>query len=537
MSIIGKKNPNASLETLGIKNTKTQYWNLNAEELIEATIRLNQGVLSDTGALAVDTGEFTGRAPKDKFIVKDENTKDSVDWGGFNLPVEPSVFDNLYAKITAYLADKDVYVRDSYACAEDSFRLNVRVITENPWANLFAYNMFLRPAASELATIEPDWTVIQAPGFTCDGEKDGVRQHNFAILNFIKKVAIIGGSAYTGEIKKGIFTVLNYVLPHEKKVLSMHCSANVGKDGDTALFFGLSGTGKTTLSADPNRPLIGDDEHGWTANSVFNFEGGCYAKTIDLSAEREPDIYAAIRHGAILENIGFYEGTRTVDFAFKAKTENTRVSYPIHFINNALEKSVGGAPKNIFFLTYDAFGVLPPLSKLTVGQAMYFFLSGFTSKVAGTEAGVTEPQTTFSTCFGAPFLPLHPTKYASLLGDKLRNSDIKVWLLNTGYTGGVYGVGKRMSLPHTRALITAALGGELNTVAYETHPIFGVATPTSCPNVPAEILNPRNVWSDKNAYDQKANELAAAFNKNFEKYAAKAEQEILNAAPKVMQGV
>ena len=536
MSIIGKKNPNASLETLGIKNTKTQYWNLNAEELVEATIRLNQGVLSDTGALAVDTGEFTGRAPKDKFIVKDDNTKDSVDWGGFNLPVEPAFFDNLYAKITAYLGGKEVYVRDSYACADDTYRLNVRVITENPWANLFAYNMFLRPTASELDTIQPDWTVIQAPGFTCDGEKDGVRQHNFAILNFTKKIAIIGGSAYTGEIKKGIFTVLNYVLPHEKKVLSMHCSANVGKDGDTALFFGLSGTGKTTLSADPNRPLIGDDEHGWTANSVFNFEGGCYAKTIDLSAEREPDIYAAIRHGAILENIGFYEGTRTVDFAYKAKTENTRVSYPIHFINNALAKSVGGAPKNIFFLTYDAFGVLPPLSKLTVGQAMYFFLSGFTSKVAGTEAGVTEPQTTFSTCFGAPFLPLHPTKYASLLGDKLRNSEIKVWLLNTGYTGGVYGVGKRMSLPHTRALITAALSGELNNVAYENHPVFGVVMPTSCPNVPDDILNPRNVWSDKNAYDQKANELAAAFTKNFEKYASKAEPEILNAAPKVMQG-
>jgi phosphoenolpyruvate carboxykinase (ATP) len=328
---------------------------------------------------------------------------------------------------------------------------------------------------------------------------------------------------------------LNYVLPHEKKVLSMHCSANVGKDGDTALFFGLSGTGKTTLSADPNRPLIGDDEHGWTNNSVFNFEGGCYAKTIDLSAEKEPDIFRAIRHGAILENISFHKGTRTVDFSDKSKTENTRVSYPIHFIDNALKKSEGGAPKNIFFLTYDAFGVLPPISKLSVGQAMYFFLSGFTSKVAGTEAGVTEPQTTFSTCFGAPFLPLHPTKYASLLGDKLRNSKIDVWLLNTGYTGGVYGVGKRMSLPHTRALITEALNGNLDKVEYEVHPVFGVSIPKSCPNVPSEILNPRNAWKFKAEYDATANELAIAFNKNFEKFAAKAEKEILDAAPKAMQ--
>lgn len=535
MEIVGPKNPKANLETLGIKNTRKQYWNLTAEELVEESIKRGQAVLNDTGALAVDTGEFTGRAPKDKFIVKDDNTKDSVDWGGFNNPVSPEVFDNLYNQLVEYLGGKDVFVRDCYACAEDAYRLNVRVITEYPWANMFAYNMFLRPTAQELETIQPEWLVIQAPGFKCKGELDGVRQHNFAVLNFTKKIAIIGGTAYTGEIKKGIFTVLNYVLPHEKNVLSMHCSANVGKDGDVALFFGLSGTGKTTLSADPNRPLIGDDEHGWTPNSVFNFEGGCYAKTIDLSAEKEPDIYRAIRHGAILENIGFYPGTRTVDYKFKGKTENTRVSYPIHFIDNALPKSVGGSPKNIFFLTYDAFGVLPPISKLSVGQAMYFFLSGFTSKVAGTEAGVTEPQTTFSTCFGAPFLPLHPTKYASLLGEKLRNAEIDVWLLNTGYTGGPYGVGKRMSLPHTRALITEALNGNLHKVEFETHPIFGVSIPKTCPNVPADILNPANTWPDKEAYTAKANELAAAFNKNFEKFAAKAEEEILNAAPKVLQ--
>jgi phosphoenolpyruvate carboxykinase (ATP) len=537
MNVVGPKNPKANLETIGIKNTKSQFWNLTPEELVEETIKRGQGVLNDTGALAVDTGEFTGRSPKDKFIVRDANTEHSVDWGGFNNPVTTETFDKLYNKVVAYFEGKDVFVRDCYACADDAFRLNVRVVTEYPWANMFAYNMFLRPTASELNSIEPDWLVLQAPGLKCDGEVDGVRQHNFSILNFTKKIAIIGGSAYTGEIKKGIFTVLNYVLPHEKNVLSMHCSANVGKGGDVALFFGLSGTGKTTLSADPNRPLIGDDEHGWTNNAVFNFEGGCYAKVIDLSAEKEPDIYRAIRHGAILENIGFVDGTRTVDFAYKARTENTRVSYPIHFIDNALPKSVGGEPTNIFFLTYDAFGVLPPISKLTVGQAMYFFLSGFTSKVAGTEAGVTEPQTTFSTCFGAPFLPLHPTKYASLLGEKLRKANIRVWLLNTGYTGGVYGVGKRMSLPHTRALITEALNGNLDKVEFETHPVFGVSMPKSCPNVPAEILNPRNTWASKDAYDAKANELAAAFNKNFEKFAAKSEKEILDAAPKVQQAV
>lgn len=536
MNTTGPKSPRANIESLGIKNTRHQYWNLTPEELIEETIRRGQGVLNDTGALAVDTGEFTGRAPKDKFIVKDGYTKDTVDWNNFNLPVEPAVFDKLYDKVVNYFEGKDVFVRDCYACADDAYRLNVRVITEYPWANMFAYNMFLRPTSEELQAIEPDWLVIQAPGLKCDGPVDGVRQHNFAILNFTKKIAIIGGTAYTGEIKKGIFTVLNFVLPHEKHVLAMHCSANVGKEGDVALFFGLSGTGKTTLSADPNRPLIGDDEHGWTGNTVFNFEGGCYAKTIDLSAEREPDIYRAIRHGAILENIGFLPGTRTVDYSYKARTENTRVSYPIHFIDNALPKSVGGAPKNIFFLTYDAFGVLPPISKLTVGQAMYYFLSGFTSKVAGTEAGVTEPQTTFSTCFGAPFLPLHPTRYASLLGEKLRDDHINVWLLNTGYTGGPYGVGKRMSLPHTRALITSALNGHLEKENFETHPIFGVAMPVHAPGVPGEILNPRNTWSNKEAYDAKANELAAAFNKNFEKFASKAEEEILKAAPKVLQG-
>ena len=533
MSIEGDKNPNANLEKLGIKNTKTQYWNITREELIEETIKRGQGVLNDTGALAVDTGEFTGRSPKDKFIVRDNITKDSVDWNSsFNQPIEPAVFDSLYTKITAHLAGKDVFVRDCIACAHESYKLNVRVVTENPWSSLFASNMFLRPTSEEIKKFNHDWLIIQAPSFVAEGAVDGIRQHNFTILDFTRKIIIIGGSAYTGEIKKGIFGVLNFVLPHDRKVLSMHCSANVGAEGDTALFFGLSGTGKTTLSADPNRPLIGDDEHGWDSDSVFNFEGGCYAKTIDLSAEKEPDIFKAIRHGAILENIEFLPGTRTVDYSSKNKTENTRVSYPIHFIDNALKVSKGGEPKNIFFLTYDAFGVLPPISKLTVPQAMYFFLSGFTSKVAGTEVGVLEPQTTFSACFGAAFLPLHPTKYAELLGQKLNEkSYINVWLLNTGYFGGAYGTGKRMSLPHTRALITSVLSGKLNNVEYTTHPIFKLSMPTSCEGVPSEILNPVNTWSDKDAYQAKAKDLAVQFNKNFEKYASQASEEIKSAAP------
>jgi phosphoenolpyruvate carboxykinase (ATP) len=536
MAIAGQKNPNANLEDIGIKNTKTQFWNITPEELIEETIKRGEGVLNDTGALAVDTGEFTGRSPKDKFIVCDDITRDSVDWKStFNQPIDPSVFDKLYNKITAHLAGKDIFVRDCIACAHPAYKLNVRVVSENPWASMFAGNMFLRPTADELKTFDHDWLVIQAPGFVADGATDGIRQHNFSILNFTKKVVIIGGSAYTGEIKKGIFGVLNFVLPHDHKVLSMHCSANVGKEGDTALFFGLSGTGKTTLSADPDRPLIGDDEHGWDNDSVFNFEGGCYAKCIDLSAENEPDIYKAIRHGAILENINFYPGTRTVDYADKTKTENTRVSYPINFIDNALPVSRGGEPKNIFFLTYDAFGVLPPISKLTASQAMYFFLSGFTSKVAGTEVGVVEPQTTFSACFGAAFLPLHPTKYAELLGKKLNaHKNISVWLLNTGYVGGAYGKGKRMSLPHTRALITSALSGKLNGVEYVKHPTFGLAMPVCCDGVPAEILNPINTWPDKKEYEIKAKDLAQQFNKNFEKYASQASEEIRSAAPKVM---
>jgi phosphoenolpyruvate carboxykinase (ATP) len=393
--------------------------------------------------------------------------------------------------------------------------------------------MFLRPDEEELEQFSPQWHILSAPGLHLDPKECGTRQHNCAVVSFKHKMILIAGTAYTGEMKKGIFTILNYILPQEKNVLSMHCSANMGKDGDTAIFFGLSGTGKTTLSADPDRKLIGDDEHGWAADNIFNFEGGCYAKTINLTADKEPEIYKAIRPGALVENTVFFPGTNQVNFDDAAITENTRVSYPLHYISNALEPSIGGLPKNIFFLTCDAFGVLPPVSKLTTGQAMYQFISGYTAKVAGTEAGVTEPKPTFSACFGAPFLPLHPGHYASMLGEKMQKHNVNVWMVNTGWTGGPYGVGNRMKLKYTRAMITAALEGKLDNVEYETCPVFGVSIPRECHGVPAEILNPRNTWVDKIAYDSKAIYLAGLFVKNFEKYKDGVSPEILAAAPKL----
>ncbi len=528
----GQKNPNADLSQIGL-NVATAHWNLSSEVLTQQTIDLGQGVLNDTGALCVNTGKFTGRSPKDKFTVKDAITEHSVDWGDVNIPFSPDAFDKLYNKVTAFLEGKEVWVRDAYAGADPQYQINVRVVNTTPWANLFCNNLFLRPTAQEIETYEHDWLILQAPEFLADPATDGTRQSNFTIVNFTRKVILIGGSAYTGEMKKGIFGVLNFLLPHNYNTLSMHCSANEGKDGDVALFFGLSGTGKTTLSADPERALIGDDEHGWADGSVFNFEGGCYAKCIDLSAEKEPQIFAAVKPGALLENIKFLEGTNTVDYADGSITENTRAAYPIFHIDNAKEPSYGGDPKNIFFLTCDAFGILPPISKLTKAQAMYHFISGYTAKVAGTEVGVTEPQTTFSACFGRVFLPLHPTKYAELLGKKLEaHPDVNVWLINTGWSGGAYGTGSRMSLKYTRAMITAALKGELNNVDYAPHSVFGILVPQTCPNAPTEILNPRDTWADKAAYDKKAVELAGLFVKNFEKYADQASEEILNAAPK-----
>jgi phosphoenolpyruvate carboxykinase (ATP) len=522
-----------SLKNIGIENA-TIHYQLSATELHERTLQYGQGIETSTGALAINTGEFTGRSPQDRFVVKDAITADKVWWGNVNIPFEPEAFEKLYSKVTAYLSNKEVFVRDSYVCADSNYRLNVRVVTETAWANLFCYNMFLRPELADLENFTPEWTVICVPSFLADPAVDGTRQRNFAILDFTKKVALIGGTGYTGEMKKGIFSALNFILPVFKNTLPMHCSANVGDDGDTAIFFGLSGTGKTTLSADPARKLIGDDEHGWTnENTVFNFEGGCYAKVINLAEENEPDIFRAIKKGALLENVVFKEGTNEVDFDNVSITQNTRVSYPIDHIDTIQPNSIGKNPKNIFFLTADSFGILPPISKLTPGQAAYHFISGYTAKVAGTEAGVTEPQPNFSACFGAPFMPLHPTKYAEMLTKKMKDADVKVWLINTGWTGGPYGTGSRIKLKYTRAMITAALNGELDDVEYVNHKVFGIAKPQSCPNVPREILNPRNTWEDKELYDITAIKLAQKFKANFEKFAAFANEEIMSGAPLV----
>ncbi len=534
MYYTGFKGNNADLSTLGLHNA-TVHWNLTPAELTERTINLKQGVLTSEGALAIDTGEFTGRSPKDRFIVKDDITAETVDWGDVNIPFDTEKFDNLYNKVVSYLNNREIYARDCRACTKEEYSLNVRVITEFPWQNMFASNMFIRLNHSELENFTPDWTVISAPGFMAIPEVDGTRQHNFAVVNFTRKTIIIGGTAYTGEIKKGIFSVLNFELPTYQNVLSMHCSANVGvENNDTAVFFGLSGTGKTTLSTDPNRQLIGDDEHGWSAENVFNFEGGCYAKCIDLSAEKEPEIFGAIKSGAMVENIVFHRGTRIVNFEDVSKTQNTRVSYPIHHIENIMPNQIGGVPTNIFFLTCDAFGVLPPISKLTKEQAMYHFISGYTAKVAGTELGVTEPQVTFSACFGAPFLPLHPTIYAEMLGKKLEeNPEINVWLVNTGWTGGSYGTGNRIKLRYTRAMITEALNGKLKTANFSNDNRFGLFVPDVCDNVPTELLNPINTWEDKEAYKATALNLAHKFNANFKKFSEKASEGILNSAPTI----
>tara|TARA_R110002073_G_scaffold313380_2_gene485278 strand:+ start:44996 stop:46597 length:1602 start_codon:yes stop_codon:yes gene_type:complete len=524
-----------SLNDLGIENATVRY-QLSSSDLHKITLEKGQGKESSLGAIAIDTGEFTGRSPMDRFIVKDDVTKDKVWWGKINIPFEEDKFDKLYDKVVSYLSNKEVFVRDSYACADENYKLNIRVVNEYPWSNMFAYNMFLRPTEEELKGFTPEWTVINAPGFMADAEADGTRQHNFAILNFSKKIALIGGTGYTGEIKKGIFSALNFILPVFKNTLPMHCSANVGKDGDTAIFFGLSGTGKTTLSADPNRRLIGDDEHGWTnENTVFNFEGGCYAKAIDLTEEKEPEIYQAIKKGAILENIVMDENG-VVDFSDVSVTQNTRVSYPIYHIDNIQPGSIGKNPKNIFFLTADAFGVLPPISKLTPGQAAYHFISGYTAKVAGTEAGVTEPLPSFSACFGAPFMPLHPTEYAEMLSNKMQEAGVTVWLVNTGWTGGPYGVGHRMALKHTRAMITAAMDGSLeeaNKDNYHVHSVFGLHQPRTCPNVPTEALSPRKSWNNDKGYYETAQKLADSFKENFKKFEDYASEEILSGGPLV----
>ena len=499
---------------------------LNVPQLIEKALQRGEGKLASTGALAIDTGTFTGRSPKDRFIVEDKETKNNIWWGDINIKFDPDKFDQLYQKVIAYLNSKEeIFTRNAMACADEDYQIPILVVTEMAFQNLFAHHLFLRPEQQDLDT-EKQWTIIAAPGFKADPQIDGTRQSNFSIINFAKRIILIGGTGYTGEIKKGIFSVLNYLLPQNHQVLSMHCSANVGNMGDTAIFFGLSGTGKTTLSADPERDLIGDDEHGWSENGVFNFEGGCYAKCVDLSEEKEPEIFNSVKFGALLENINFHENTRVVNYEDILKTENTRVAYPIHFIKNAVIPSKSSSPKNIFFLTADAFGVLPPISKLTAQQAMYHFISGYTAKVAGTEAGITEPQTTFSACFGKAFLPLHPSVYAELLGKKIEKYGVKVWLINTGWSGGAYGVGQRIKLAYTRAMIHAALENNLDDVGYQKHQVFDLNMPLTCPGVPSEILNPRQTWKNKDEYDSKSEELLASFKLNFLQFEDKLVEEL-----------
>ena len=498
----------------------TLWENLSAAELIEHAIRRGEGVLGRDGQFIVDTRPHTGRSPKDKFFVKEPGSEQHIDWGETNAPIDEAVFDALWNKVQAYLSEREVYQLDTYVGADERYRVPVRVYTEFAWHNLFARHLFITPERAEPGFV-PEFTVVDAALFEANPAVDKTRSSTFVLVNFAKRMILIGGTKYAGEIKKSVFTVMNYLLPL-RDTLPMHCSANVGKDGDVAIFFGLSGTGKTTLSSDPHRPLIGDDEHGWSNDGVFNFEGGCYAKVIRLSQTAEPEIWAAShRFSTVLENVTYDEQTRELDVDSDAKTENTRAAYPIDFIPNIVRGSKGGQPDTIIMLTADAFGVLPPISKLSREQAMYHFLSGYTAKVAGTERGVTEPQATFSTCFGAPFMVHHPTVYAKLLGKKIDTNEVECWLVNTGWTGGAYGTGKRMSIAHTRAMVNAAIEGRI-AGDFEREPFFGLLVPKAVPDVPAEVLNPRNAWADKAAYDAQAKKLAELFFSNFKKFEAHA---------------
>jgi phosphoenolpyruvate carboxykinase (ATP) len=532
MQTLGTAHSQYGLEQHGIQNVNAVYWNLSTPLLYEESIRRREARLTHLGPLVVRTGQHTGRAPNDKFIVREPSSADKVWWGKVNRAMQPGNFEGLRRRMLAYLQCKDLFVQDCYAGAEPAYRLPIRIITETAWHSLFARNMFIQARPEELAAHIPQFTVLHAPNFHAIPDLDGTRSEVFVAINFGQRLVLIGGTQYAGEIKKSIFTVLNYLLP-QQQVLSMHCSANIGPEGDVAIFFGLSGTGKTTLSADPARTLIGDDEHGWSDRGVFNFEGGCYAKVIRLSAQAEPEIYATTRRfGTILENVGFDSASGRLDLDDDSLTENTRAAYPISHIPHATRDGVGGHPATIIMLTADAFGVLPPIARLTPAQAMYHFLSGYTAKVAGTEKGVTEPQATFSTCFGAPFMALAPTVYAGLLGTKIARHKVNVWLVNTGWTGGPYGEGQRMPFAYTRALVHAALGGLLNDVPTRLDPTFGIAVPTACPDVPAEVLNPRSTWADPAAYDAQARKLAGMFGENFTAYADQVSAEVRDAGPR-----
>jgi phosphoenolpyruvate carboxykinase (ATP) len=493
------------------------YGNLRSGPLVEHAIRRDEGQLADNGALVAYTGKYTGRTPKDKFTVKDSITADKVNWGDSNYAFHPDKFDLLLERVVEFLRGRDLFIQDLYAGADPQFRLPVRVINQYAWHNLFVRALFVRPSAQEMKSYQPEFTIVSAPEFQADPQRDGTRSEAFIIVNFTRKIILIGGTKYAGEMKKSVFGVMNFLLP-ERNVFPMHCSANVGKHGDTALFFGLSGTGKTTLSADPERLLIGDDEHGWSPKGIFNFEGGCYAKCIKLSKENEPQIWNAIRFGSVLENVTLDPVSHTPDYNDDSRTENTRCAYPVDYIEGAVIPGIGTHPKTVIFLTADAFGVLPPISKLNPDQAMYHFLSGYTAKVAGTEAGIKEPQPNFSTCFGAPFLPLRPKVYAEMLGRRIQEHNAQCWLVNTGWFGGPYGTGDRMKLAYTRSMVRAAIEGQLNNVEFAVEPAFGFTIPRSCPGVPPEFLDARGAWKDKAAYDRSAADLSARFAKNFEKF-------------------
>jgi phosphoenolpyruvate carboxykinase (ATP) len=508
-------------------------WNLAPAALVEEALAAGEGQLAANGALVVRTGQFTGRSPRDKYIVRDETTQSAVHWGAVNQPMDSEVFDRLFSRLARFLRDKKLYVKDCFGGASPLYRIPVRVITQRAWHSLFAHQLFLRPEVSELTQFEPEFTLVFAPDFNIDPATDGTRSETAIVINFSRRLVVIAGTMYAGEMKKSVFTLLNHLLP-EKGVLPMHCSANAGNDAKVALFFGLSGTGKTTLSADPERHLIGDDEHGWSDRGIFNFEGGCYAKTIRLSREREPQIWNAIRFGTVLENVALDETTRELDYNSEVYTENTRAAYPVHHIDNAVIPGIAGQPNMVVFLTADAFGVLPPISKLTPEQAMYHFLSGYTSKLAGTERGLgKEPVPNFSACFGEPFLTRHPEVYAKMLGEKMRQHGVTCWLVNTGWVGGPYGVGQRMHLPYTRAMVDHAVDGHLNFVDTRQHPIFGVAVPVSCPDIPSQLLDARGQWSDPAAYDRAAADLAARFRANFEAKFASVDPAIAAAGPRV----
>jgi len=522
-----------TLERFGVENIGAVHENLPPARLVEASVRRREGMISGSGALVVRTGKRTGRSPKDRFIVENEVTREAVDWGTGNKPFPSDAFGVLLDKAATYVENlEEIYVVDAYAGADPRYSLNVQVVTEHAWQALFARQLFRRPSKAELDSFEPDWTVISVPGLLTDPEEDATESETFIGIDFERKVVLVCGTAYAGEIKKSIFTVLNFVLPTNCGIFPMHCSANAGSNGDVALFFGLSGTGKTTLSADPERDLIGDDEHGWSDSGVFNFEGGCYAKTIDLSPEKEPQIWDAIRFGAVLENVVMDRRTREVDYSDRMLTENTRVAYPLEYIAGAVPEGQGGHPTAVLFLTADAFGVLPPISALTPSQAAYYFLSGYTAKLAGTEAEMeAEVEATFSTCFGAPFLPLPATTYAEMLSERLKENGVRCYLINTGWSGGPYGVGSRIDIAATREMVRAVIGGKLDDAETRRDPFFGLNVPVEVPGVDSGLLDPRGTWDDGDAYDEQATILADLFRENFQRFESQVSEEVRNAGP------